>query len=311
MKKSSAILIIFFTATIARSLAQDKDFGQFAQQHDSMMVAAYKAKDITAYHKYLDDFLSRYNNLDARDREDYKEFRDGDYYNLSCAYSLLGDKSNALDYLEKSEYYDYEHLQQDHDMDNIRNEQRFIKFLDEAKRQEELARGTAFKTPYKPNLSDEEKIAGLSQLWSQAKYNFVYFDHTNIDWNKSYLDYLPKILATKSTAEYYKVLETFYAQLKDGHTNVYPPKELRKEFYSRPPMLTELVEGRVFVTDVFSDTLEKQGILPGVEILEIDHEPVIAYAEKNVKPYESSSTPQDMEIREFSYALQLFRINIV
>ncbi len=58
-----------------------------------------------------------------------------------------------------------------------------------------------------------------------------------------------------------------------------------------------------FVSQVFSDSLYKTGIVPGLELLKIDNEPVIEYAEKNVRPYQSSSTTQDMEIREFSYAL--------
>ncbi len=99
------------------------------------------------------------------------------------------------------------------------------------------------------------------------------------------------------------MLISFYAQLKDGHTNVYVPNELSDEFYLRPPFRTELIEGRVFVTQVFSDSLLKSGINPGLEIVKIDAEPVISYAEKNIKPYQSSSTPQDMEVREFTYAL--------
>jgi C-terminal processing protease CtpA/Prc len=64
-----------------------------------------------------------------------------------------------------------------------------------------------------------------------------------------------------------------------------------------------LIDGRVFVAEVFSDSLKKTGIIPGLEITKIDGEPVIAYAEKNIRPYQSSSTPQDLEIREYYYAL--------
>ena len=64
-----------------------------------------------------------------------------------------------------------------------------------------------------------------------------------------------------------------------------------------------MVEGRVFVSLVFSDSLYKSGIVPGLEVIKIDGQQVISYAEKNVRPYVCSSTPQDMEIREFSYQL--------
>ncbi len=230
------------------------------------------------------------------------------YMDLASAYAVGNQKDLAFDWLEKmynegsySSMVSY--LEQDSSFMNLRNDARFIAFTAKMKRTGELYKNTAFKTPYKADLSDGEKVAGLSLLWMEARNNFVYFDHLTADWNKTYMDYLPLVQNTKSTAEYYKVLMSFYAQLKDGHSNVYPPQAISAEFYSRPPMRTELIEGRVFVTQVFSDSLLKAGVVPGLEIVKIDSVPVISYAEKNIKPYQSSSTPQDMEVREFTYAL--------
>lgn len=178
-----------------------------------------------------------------------------------------------------------------------------ITLLERYKARTKLWNNGSFKTPFNPAISEDEKIAGLSLLWAQAKYNFVFIDKLTTDWNKIYLDYIPLVRATKDTKEYYRVLMQFYAQLKDGHTNVFPPDELAKDFYSRPPMRTELIEGRVFITNVSSPGLEKTGIIPGLEILKIDGVPVLTYAERNVRPYLSSSTNQDMIVREFSYSL--------
>src|SRR5262249_54044060 len=36
--------------------------------------------------------------------------------------------------------------------------------------QDRLWKGAAFQTPYKENLSEDEKVAGLSFFWSQVKY---------------------------------------------------------------------------------------------------------------------------------------------
>jgi C-terminal processing protease CtpA/Prc len=227
---------------------------------------------------------------------------------IASGYALLGQKESALNaldrmYINGSSSNTAETLEQEPTLDAIKKEPRYLALIKKLKEEGSLWKNTALKTPYKANLSDAEKVAGLSLLWSQAKYNFVNFDHLDIDWNQTYLDYIPKVQNTKSTAEYYKVLINFYAQLKDGHTNVYAPDSLSSEFYSRPPFRTELIEGRVFVIQVFSDSLYKSGIVPGLEIIKIDGEPVVSYAEKNVRPYASSSTPQDMEIREFSYQL--------
>jgi carboxyl-terminal processing protease len=227
---------------------------------------------------------------------------------LASGYALLNKKDSALMALERmytngatSGVIGF--LQRDSALNVLRTEPRYLSIIQKLNNQKALWRNTAFNTKYQANLSAAEKVAGLSLLWAQAKYNFVNFDLVNIDWNQTYLDYLPKVQNTKSTAEYYKVLISFYAQLKDGHTNVYAPDSLTTQFYSRPPFRTELIEGRVFVSQVFSDSLYKTGIVPGLEVIKINAEPVIGYAEKNVKPYQSSSTPQDMEIREFSYAL--------
>jgi len=231
------------------------------------------------------------------------------YMDMVSAYAVGNQKDSAFVWLKRmyneggSSSFMAPYLEKDSSFMNLRDDPRFTAFINNYKRQGEFYKNTAFKTPYNPNLTDAEKTAGLSLLWLEAKDNFVYFDHLSADWNKTYLDYLPLVLNTKSTAEYYRVLMTFYAQLKDGHTNVYPPQAISADFYSRPPMRTELIEGRVFVSQVFSDSLQKSGIIPGLEVIKIDSVPVIPYAEKNVRPYQSSSSPQDMDVREFTYAL--------
>jgi carboxyl-terminal processing protease len=194
-------------------------------------------------------------------------------------------------------------LESDTIFTSVRNDPWFRDIVTKLQNKGALWRYKALSTPYKDNLPEPEKLAGLALLWTQARYNFVYFDHLNKDWNQTYLDFIPKVQSTRTTAEYYKVLINFYAQLKDGHTNVYVPDSLADEFYSRPPFRTELIEGRVFVTQVMSDSLFKTGITPGLEVLKIDGQPVIRYAESDVKPFQSSSTPQDLEVREFTYGL--------
>lgn len=230
------------------------------------------------------------------------------YMDMAGAYSIAHKNDSAfwaLDRMYSQGVYGSvpRYLEKDSMFMNIRSDARFDKFIARYRSINDLYNGAAFKTPYKPNLSEEEKIAGLSLLWMQARLNFVYFDHLKSDWNQTYIDYLGKVKDTKNTAEYYKVLMRFYAELHDGHTNAYPPDELDTLFYSRPPMRTELIEGRVFIRSVTNDSLLNAGIKPGLEILKIDGIPVKQYAEEYVKPYCSSSTPQDLEVREFTYAL--------
>src|ERR1700749_3378390 len=70
------------------------------------------------------------------------------------------------------------------------------------------------------NLSSADKLYGLSKFWSEASYNFAYFDHAKINWDSTYRAYIPKVLATKNTWQYWLTMSKFAALLKDGHTDM-------------------------------------------------------------------------------------------
>lgn len=160
----------------------------------------------------------------------------------------------------------------------------------------------ALASAYRENISEDEKIAGLSKFWSEVKYNFVYVDKLKeLDWDRLYLDYLPKVRATTSTAAYYRVLMELCAKLQDGHTNVYPGAELRNSAMARPLLTTHLVEGKVLVREVFDPLLRAGGVVAGTEVVEVDGAPVMAYAQREIAPYVSASTPQDLERRVYGF----------
>ncbi len=163
----------------------------------------------------------------------------------------------------------------------------------------------ALQTPFAPNISKAEKVAGLSKLWSEAKYNFVFFDQVpDLDWDQLYLNYLPKVRNTKSTLEYFKVLQAFYARLEDGHTGLWATSDTLSDLvYGRPAFLTKLVENKVLVDEVFSDSLRQLGIRPGVAVVRIDGVPVQAYADQQVRPYQGGSTPQNVDVATYTYQL--------
>jgi C-terminal processing protease CtpA/Prc len=121
-----------------------------------------------------------------------------------------------------------------------------------------------------------------------------------VGWDKLYLESIPKIQATKSTAEYYRELQALCALLRDGHTSVIPPSQVAT---AQPPLVMRLVEGHVMVLETNSPSLEQQGLTPGMEIVAIEGEAPPVYAKRELEPYLSASTPQDLETREFSAAL--------
>src|SRR3954447_557484 len=71
------------------------------------------------------------------------------------------------------------------------------------------------------DLSVEEKLYGLSVLWKEVSDHFVFFDRVpKVDWDKEYRQAIPKVIATKTTSEYYGVLSGLLGLLKDSHTDI-------------------------------------------------------------------------------------------
>ena len=227
-------------------------------------------------------------------------------YNLACYYSLAGDKRKALEALEEAvdaglSQADY--MAKDADLSNIRMEARFKELLAEVearnKVEDTLWRSPALRTEYHPDLTEDEKVAGLSLLWSEAKYNFPYFERLpTLDWDATYLAYLPKARATKSTFDYYKVLQEFYARLHDGHTTVLYPSQLY-DLVGSPPITTRLIEDKVLIENVWDLSLKEKGIVAGLEIVAVDGIPVIDYGNMYAAPLTSASSPQDLAHRVF------------
>lgn len=160
---------------------------------------------------------------------------------------------------------------------------------------------TYISTLYNPHISDQEKIAGLSNLWSEVKYNFAYFDQIpGLNWDSLYFEFIPKVLATASTIEYYDSLQVFCSNLRDSHTQVYYPDEAN---LGRIPLRTKFVDGRVFIDEVFNNQLKADGIKKGLELLKINGTEINEYAQNNISRYISSSTDQDLLIRTYEYNL--------
>ena len=232
-------------------------------------------------------------------------------YNAACSFALAGDEDAAFDYLRQSialGWANADLLQRDSDFGTLHDDPRWpdIVAATEARAAaaERLWGGAAFQTPFREDLPAEEKLAGLSLLWSEAKYNFVNFDLVPaLDWDSLYVATIPQVLATTSTEAYYRVLTGMVAQLHDGHSNVYVPSELGDRVYARPGLRTRLVGGYVVVTEIRDPALAEQGLAVGQEVVAVDGVPVREYAERNVRPYQSASTDQDLDVRTYEYML--------
>lgn len=205
----------------------------------------------------------------------------GSYYNAACCLALAGKTDDALAAHEHAfavGFTDPSAAQQGPDLVSLRADPRWQPLVDRAmaraKAEKEFWDCPAMHTPFRPELSEDEKVAGLSKLWAETKFNFIHFDRLpGFSWDSLYLEYLPRVRASKSTLEYYRLLIAMTARLKDGHTAVWMPKELMDEMYARPLLRTVLLEGKVVVVGADS-LLRTMGLVPGLEITAVDGRPV-------------------------------------
>ncbi|HEX2532266.1 MAG TPA: S41 family peptidase [Chitinophagaceae bacterium] len=158
-----------------------------------------------------------------------------------------------------------------------------------------LARSSGAQQSTPAVLSPADKMYGLAQVWSEAKYNFVYMDKVQTDWDSLYRDALPKALAAESTQAYYDVLRRLVARLNDGHTSVWYPGSYYQKEFAYAPLKTELIEGRVFITRLLNDSLAQAGLERGTEILQVNGVDVHRHVRETLLPYEGVSTPQNRD----------------
>lgn len=227
---------------------------------------------------------------------------------LAIIHLRLGNTDRALDALESMLRYAWlgdamSAVLDDQAFAAIRAEPRFQAILRTSATPQRMLKDLGADSPYRERLPVEERIAGLTQFWSDARQYFVHFDNApELDWNKTYLEFLPRVMAAETTADYYQVLMQLAPLLRDGHTNIFAPQELNEHFYARPPIVTEMVGDTVLVVAVNSTALAKR-LKVGDELVAVDGVPVKRHAEEKVAPFVSSSTPQDRVLRTYSYQL--------
>ncbi len=153
-----------------------------------------------------------------------------------------------------------------------------------------------------PDLSDSDKLFGLSLLWQEANYNFAFFDQVpDLDWDSAYRAFIPQVLAAESTYDYYQTLKRFVALLEDGHTSVWL-RSPAAQYESYPWILTENVQGQVLVANVGRSLSDRVPVHSVIET--IDGEPAAGYAVRVHGPYTFSSTDHDRADRIMAAALR-------
>ena len=136
----------------------------------------------------------------------------------------------------------------------------------------------------------EDKIYGLSLLWSEVKYNFVNIDHLDFDLDSLYRETMKRVINTKDDIAYYKELDYFLNRLNDAHTHLFDYPESGYEETDYPNYGTKYIGGKYYFIKYKKDCPYSDPDLLGAEIVEIAGLPTDQYVEKFVLPSITGST---------------------
>jgi carboxyl-terminal processing protease len=156
-------------------------------------------------------------------------------------------------------------------------------------------------------LPETDRLAGFIHLWSEAKFNFVFWDRVpEVDWDAVLIEYLPRVQRAKTDVEYYRVLRQCIALLRDGHTDVWGPSD---EPDCRPPVEIAAVRGKAVIVQVYPAEQIRQPewkaellaarLGPGDAITHIDGRAVERILAEDLNPYIAASTAQHRELQAY------------
>lgn len=140
-------------------------------------------------------------------------------------------------------------------------------------------------------ITTEQKVAGLALFWKEADHNFAFFNHvTELDWKEAFAEYYQSVANSRTDIEYIRLMQSFAAQLQEGHTAVWMPRDMRPYFASLPPIEAKYKDGKIIVTNIAQEYAD---IVPiGSEILAVDAKTPEEIVSTDVFPFLSASTEQ-------------------
>jgi hypothetical protein len=158
------LIALFFSSQllIAQTTPSEK-IDAFIEQKGNDFEVAYEKKDVKAYNALLSEYLILHENLNADQKRERSYELSNIYYNLTCIYSLLGNKASAINCFKKSieaGYNNYGHVQLDTDLDNIRKEKEFQELNKKLKLTGDYL--SILKRASKYNLSDNRSLPAFS-----------------------------------------------------------------------------------------------------------------------------------------------------
>ncbi|OYT10541.1 MAG: hypothetical protein B6I18_08570 [Bacteroidetes bacterium 4572_112] len=130
-------------------------------------------------------------------------------------------------------------------------------------------------------LTDEEKVYGLSLIWQEVNYNYAYLENYNLDWDSVYTANIPKVVAAKNLTEYYSILSGIINSFHEEHTTIISPLEVQKK-YGYVPISLSYINGKYYVTAFSSEYKDK--VFIGSVLTNVNSYDVNDYYDKFVFP---------------------------
>jgi len=146
----------------------------------------------------------------------------------------------------------------------------------------------------KTALTKEERIFGLVTIYGAAKQHFAMFEQVSeLDWDKTFMEYLPLVEKEQSLLEYYQTLRRFTVLLQDGHTFVSLPDSINLTQMGNLPVNLDYIEEQwVVIERLPTEEILTEDIPPGAVVLNIQGLPAKDYIEKKVFPFVPGGTFQ-------------------
>ena len=137
---------------------------------------------------------------------------------------------------------------------------------------------------YVEDLKIEQPVIleDFKEIHHIVKENYSFFSHKGIDPDSLFSTFYSQIKAVQNGEEYIRILLQYFAELKNGHTNL----ALRRYEINN---WARIVEDRLYLSHVFDESFREKGIQPKDEIVEINHISAMEWLNQEMS-YVSAST---------------------
>lgn len=131
----------------------------------------------------------------------------------------------------------------------------------------------------------------LTRLYEEVKYNFVFYPAIATRWERAYKRNLSAMRQAADDYEKLRIVQRMVALCGDGHTYV----DFSSGGFEKPassPFTTVLLADGLYVRSVESRELLDAGMRRGQKIIAVNGASPAKWADKELRPYVCSSTPQ-------------------